>query len=541
MAKKSKSSSSSSSDGEKKHEVSIHWFRNGLRLHDNPSLLQASQQSSSILPLYIIDPDTPFAQTIGRKAGAIRANFILESIQELDTKFSQHNSKLVVMLGKPKEILPDVVEKIGANALYYEREPAAPVREADAEVLGELNKNNSKQEVKIIGFDTHTLHPMEHYLAKSKGQVAPNTYGVFTKIFNQMTVPEEVEDCDLSTLPPLPPSYQELDYCDKCPTLEDLGYDEKELVHRGKGGIEFIGGEDAGLELLNKMMKRTQWICTFEKPKTSPNALTVDTTGLSPYVKHGCVSPRRFYHELTTVYDKFPASKLSKPPVSLEGQLVWREYNNLMGYSTPNFDAMVDNPIARQIPWDDDPVLLEAWKEGNTGYPYIDAIMTQLKETGWIHHLARHSAACFLTRGDLWQSWEKGAEHFEDRLIDADWSLNNFNWQWLSCTAHFYQYFRCYSPIGFGKKTDKDGDYIRKWLPQFKDFPTKYIYEPWNAPLAIQQQCGVLIGKDYPEPIVDHKTISKSNMARMKAAYDAHKAAEAAAKKPPKKKAKTKH
>ena len=146
-------------------------------------------------------------------------------------------------------------------------------------------------------------------------------------------------------------------------------------------------------------------------------------------VKHGCISPRRFYHELTKVYDQFPASKLSKPPVSLHGQLMWRDYNNLMAYTTPNFDEMEDNPVARQIPWDDDPVLLQAWKDGRTGYPYIDAIMTQLKETGWIHHLARHSAACFLTRGDLWQSWEKGAEHFEDKLIDADWSLNNFNWQ----------------------------------------------------------------------------------------------------------------
>jgi cryptochrome len=123
-------------------------------------------------------------------------------------------------------------------------------------------------------------------------------------------------------------------------------------------------------------------------------------------------------------------------------------------HSTPNFDKMIDNPIARQIPWDDDPDLLLAWKMSKTGYPYIDAIMTQLRETGWIHHLARHSVACFLTRGDLWQSWEDGATVFEEYLIDADWSINNFNWQWLSCTAHFYQYFRCYSPIAFGKKTD---------------------------------------------------------------------------------------
>jgi cryptochrome len=199
---------------------------------------------------------------------------------------------------------------------------------------------------------------------------------------------------------------------------------------------------------------------------------------------------------------------------------------------------MIDNPVARQIPWDDDPALLEAWKNARTGYPYIDAIMTQLKKTGWIHHLARHSVACFLTRGDLWQSWEKGAEVFEEELIDADWSLNNFNWQWLSCTAHFYQYFRCYSPIAFGKKTDPNGDYIRKWLPQFKTFPAKYIYDPWNAPKSVQISAGVVIGEDYPEPIVDHAVISKSNMGRMKAAYDAQKIAEASNEGPKKKKAK---
>jgi cryptochrome len=187
---------------------------------------------------------------------------------------------------------------------------------------------------------------------------------------------------------------------------------------------------------------------------------------------------------------------------------MWREYNFLMGYSTPNFDKMSNNPIARrksskiritprpsfvlslthlrpfpdtawlcmtEIPWDDDPELVAAWKEARTGYPYIDAVMTQLRETGWIHHLARHSVACFLTRGDLWQSWERGAAVFDEFLLDADWSINNFNWQWLSCTAHFYQYFRCYSPISFGKKTDPNGDYIRKWLPLFKNMPAKYF------------------------------------------------------------------
>jgi cryptochrome len=108
---------------------------------------------------------------------------------------------------------------------------------------------------------------------------------------------------------------------------------------------------------------------------------------------------------------------------------MWREYNYLMGYSTPNFHQMADNPVMRQIPWDDDPQLLNVWENSQTGYPFIDALMTQFRETGFLHHLGRHAVACFLTRGDLWQSWEKGAEVFEYYLVDADWSINNFNWQ----------------------------------------------------------------------------------------------------------------
>ena len=165
--------------------------------------------------------------------------------------------------------------------------------------------------------------------------------------------------------------------------------------------------------------------------------------------------------------------------------------------------------------------------------------MTQLRIDGWIHHLARHAVACFLTRGDLWQHWEEGAKvkfslvyekcinlnilHskvFDLYLLDADWALNNANWQWLSCSNFFYQYFRCYSPVAFGKKTDKDGNYIRKWIPALKKMPTKYIYEPWLAPLQVQRDCGCVIGVDYPHPLVDHNAASKENMAKMKSAYE---------------------
>ena len=280
-------SNEATNSSSKSHKVAVHWFRNGLRLHDNRPLLDACQNSETLLPLYIIDPDAPFAQTPNRKAGAIRANFILEAIQEMNRKLQKQDSRLVVLLGKPDIVLPKVMNAIDATALYYEREPAEPIRMADAKVL----ENIDSSKVEIIGYDTHTLHPMEHYLTKCKGHVAPSSYGAFTKIFNQLgPVPCEVET--VKRVPSLPPllsnmtvGKEEVDgdaslYMD-CPPLERLGYDPKALETRFKSGIDFYGGEDAGLKLLNHMMKRTKWVCEFEKPKTSPNALKVDTTGLS--------------------------------------------------------------------------------------------------------------------------------------------------------------------------------------------------------------------------------------------------------------------
>merc|ERR1712217_873917 len=132
--------------------------------------------------------------------------------------------------------------------------------------------------------------------------------------------------------------------------------------------------------------------------------------------------------------------------------------------------------------------------------------------------------ACFLTRGDLWVSWEEGAKIFDRHLIDADWTINSCNWMWLSCSAFFHQYFRCYSPVAFGKKTDPGGDYIRKYVPILKKYPAKYIYEPWEAPLTVQKAAGCIIGTDYPRPVVKHETVVKENMGKMKAAYDAAKA-----------------
>lgn len=272
----------------KNYDVSIHWYRNGLRFHDNPCLRDASDQSHTLLPLVVIDPDAPFAQTKGLRAGCIRANFVLESIEEIRSTLVQPtmNSTLVVILGKPHQILPRISRVLNANALFYEQEAAEPIRTYDAKVLRKLPDT-----CHIHGYATHTLHPMDHYVAQCSkgGGTAPSTYGGFTKIFQKLSVPREIES--VTTVPPLPPNAIEVlqeefgdQLLSRTPTLEELGYKNatEQLAHRTEGGIDFVGGEQAALQLLDFMMKRTRWVASFEKPNTSPNALKVDTTGLSP-------------------------------------------------------------------------------------------------------------------------------------------------------------------------------------------------------------------------------------------------------------------
>ena len=288
MATKSLSNAASATD---KAAVGIYWYRNALRFHDNPSLLDACKNCSMLLPIYIIDPDFPFQQSQGIKAGCIRANFVLESIKEVNIKVEQQfKSQLIVVVGKAETVLPQIIAEFNVTDMYYEREPALPIRESDQIVLEAIRKEALPKSVTIHGFDTHTLHPMESYLSKCKGQVAPSTYGGFTKIFQSFPrLKKEVDD--VTFIPPLPPqtteNVQKLfggTTSDGIPTLEALGYHDasQALENRKRGGIDFTGGEDFALQLLTKQMNRTQWVAAFEKPNTSPNALTVDTTGLSP-------------------------------------------------------------------------------------------------------------------------------------------------------------------------------------------------------------------------------------------------------------------
>lgn len=489
-----------------KSKASIHWFRKGLRLHDNPALVEACRNSEKIYPVFVIDPWFAKPDIVGIN----RYAFLLQSLIDLDNGLKELGSRLFVAKGKPEDTIPSLIDRWGVTLLTFESdtEPYAIKRDSHIRSL------YSSDKVKISSYPTHTLHDPEAYIGLSGGNF-PTTYQSFQKLFERVgSVRKPIPKLTLSDMPEqsISKDYNENEF--HVPSLHEMGYTQPYTM-------TFPGGETEALKRMQEyVISKPEYVCNFEKPMTSPNSILPSTTVLSPYIKFGCLSSSLFYHELASIYR---GKKHSSPPVSLHGQLLWREFFYFSSYTTPNFDKMVGNSKCRQIPWDYDLEKINAFKEARTGFPFIDAIMTQLKNEGWIHHLARHMVACFFTRGDLWQSWVEGAKIFDLYLLDSDYALNNANWQWLSCSNFFYQYFRCYSPIAFGKKTDPEGLYIKKYLPQLAKYPAKYIYEPWTAPLHIQTQCNCIIGKDYPSPIVDHAITSQENMNKMKKAYDAGK------------------
>lgn len=462
----------------KNRNVSVHWFRKGLRLNDNPSLLHAlekakmSEVPGRFYPVYVLDGDC-FQL---RHCSAIRANFLVECLADLDQSLRQLGSRLYVLSGDPTVVLPEVWDDWGVTHLTFEAdetgEPYSLKR--DETIL----KMSEERNIDVKTFCSETLFSLDAYVEKSGGIAkVPGTMSKFQGVFGRMgsvakplKAPsmEDFEELDQSfandlegqMLPPKRPT--------DLPWSRDTPKENVTPIWDASDCKDLApivrGGESKALEQLEASMAKPSWVASFEKPKTSCTSLKPSTTGISPYLSLGCLSPRTVWYAITDAIKRAPASTpKSKPPTSLHGQMLWRDFNNLIAHSankhTPgSWGRMDGNIYCRFVPWSQNDRFLEAWKEGKTGYPWIDACMMQLKQEGWIHHLGRHAVACFLTRGDLWVSWEEGALHFESQLLDADYSLNGFNWLWLSCSGFFYQYFRCYSPISFQKKNDPNGD-----------------------------------------------------------------------------------
>ncbi|KAF2881718.1 hypothetical protein ILUMI_24453 [Ignelater luminosus] len=482
----------------------IHWFRKGLRFHDNPALREGLKGAKTFRCVFILDPWFAGSSNVGIN----KWRFLLQCLEDLDRSLRKMNSRLFVIRGQPADVLPKLFKEWGTTLLTFEEDPEPFGRVRDHNILTICREMG----ITVVQKVSHTLYYLQHIIDRNGGK-APLTYQQFQTIIASMDPPPKAESPVTAktlngTVTPLTE-----DHDDKygVPTLEELGFDTEGLLPP-----VWQGGESEALARLERHLERKAWVASFGRPKMTPQSLLASQTGLSPYLRFGCLSTRLFYYQLTDLYKKI---KKAFPPLSLHGQLLWREFFYCAATKNANFDKMLGNPICVQIPWDKNAEALAKWANGQTGFPWIDAIMTQLREEGWIHHLARHAVACFLTRGDLWLSWEEGMKVFEELLLDADWSVNAGMWMWLSCSSFFQQFFHCYCPVKFGRKSDPNGDYIRKYLPVLKNMPTQYIHEPWTAPESVQRASKCIIGKDYPLPIVNHALASRTNIQRMKQVY----------------------
>ncbi|TSQ92633.1 Cryptochrome-2 [Bagarius yarrelli] len=464
---------------------SVHWFRKGLRLHDNPALEEALNGADTARCVYILDPWFAGAANVGVN----RWRFLLESLSDLDSSLRKLNSRLFVVRGQPADVFPRLFK--------YDSEPYGKERD------GAIIKMAQEFGVETIVRHSHTLYNPNRIIEMNNNN-PPLTFKRFQAIVSRLELPKK-------PLPSITP--QQMASCntqlsenhDKLygvPSLEELGF----KAHVISVPV-WRGGEAEALERLNKHLAKKALVTNFERPRIKAHSLFASPTGLSPYLCFGCLSSRVLYYHIRELYMKL--RRRSSPPLSLFRQLLWREFFYTAATNNPNFDRMEGNPICVQIPWDRNPDALAKWAEGRTGFPWIDAIMCQLRQEGWIHHLARHAVACFLTRGDLWISWESGMKLFEELLLDADWSVNAGSWMWLSCSAFFQQFFHCYCPVGFGRRIDPNGDYIRRYIPELKDYPSRYIYEPWNTPESIQKAANCIVGVDYPKPMLNHAESSR--------------------------------
>ncbi|KPM43511.1 Cryptochrome-1 [Neonectria ditissima] len=542
----------------------IYWFRTDLRLHDSPALKAALDLDPAVLwPIFTWDPHYVYRA----RGGLNRWQFLLDCQNDLSESITKLNpkSKLFVLREAPQTLFPKLFRAWNVTHLVFEKDIDAYARERD-NIVVQAAKDAG---VEVIIRSGRTLWDSDRVVEKHGGkptmsisqlQAAGSKVGPINKpipapgrlpdpgdmpIDFEQWQPDVDPDFNSERRTETDTAYNRIDGPNgdfSIETMEELGFPSATTTHRG--------GESIALKMLEDILANKKYTATFEKPKTSPAQFEPQsTTFLSPFLHFGALSVREFYWRVQDVVKSF-GSGASSPPESLTGQLLFRDmYFAAQAALGPVFNQTANNPYCRFIPWhlpskrdpstglvtgeydvdsEEAETWFKRWKWGVTGFPWIDALMRQLKTEGWIHHLGRHSVACFLTRGGCYIDWERGAEVFEEWLLDHEPACNAGNWQWLSCTAFFSQYFRCYSPISFGQKWDRQGNFIRRWVPELKNMDAKYIYEPWKAPLVDQKKAGVRIkgnGLDdveegtYPKPMFDFSQRRTACLAAMKTAY----------------------
>jgi len=466
----------------------IVWFRQDLRLADNPALAAAAA-AGPVLPLYILDTGTRAWPPGG--AGRWWLHHSLAALA--DALRRRHGLNLLLLRGDPAVLLPRLVRQTGARAVYWNRlyEPAAIQRDT---VI--------KSDLKTAGIAVETGNSALLFEPWTVQTRIKGWFRVFSPFWRA---------CLALPQPPPQPAPKTVTGWTGAVTgerLEDWGLLPAAPDWAGSLRAAWQPGEAGAAARLAGFLDTA--LSGYADERDRPDRAA--TSRLSPHLHFGEIGPRQIWQAVQMRIAQHDHGRGDAAGKFL-AEIGWREFSYHLLYHFPDLPERNFRGDFDGFPWHDDPALLRRWQRGRTGYPIVDAGMRELWQTGWMHNRVRMIAASFLVK-HLRQHWRHGAAWFWDTLVDADLASNAASWQWVAGSgADAAPYFRIFNPILQGAKFDPDGAYVRRWVPELAALPATYIHQPWAAPAAVLAAAGVTPGRSYPAPVVDHDRARKAALA----------------------------
>jgi len=449
------------------------WFRQDLRIKDNPALLAAHQTGHPILPLFIFDEENSGEW----KFGAASRWWLHESLKALNEKFE---GKLCFQTGSTEKIIKDLMMESGTEAIYWNR-CYEPWRIAsDAHIQETLQSK---------GIEVHTFNGALLFEPQTALKSDGTPYKVFTPFYQNGCLgkgneprrpPKSPKKLMLSTHKGL--ALKELDL------LPTIPWHKKLSKHWQPG--------EAGAQARLKAFFKSG-LNNYKDGRNYPSRNNVSR--LSPHLHFGEISPNEVWH---AAKQRMGREGWRNDGETFLSELGWREFSHSLLFHFPDLPRKNLQTKFNTFPWRKDQKALKRWQQGQTGYPIVDAGMRELWDTGYMHNRVRMIVGSFLVK-NLMLHWHLGEDWFWDTLVDADLANNSASWQWIAgCGADAAPFFRIFNPVTQGKKFDENGEYVRRFVPELKKMPMKYLHNPWEAPEKVLVEAGVQLGEDYPLPIV---------------------------------------
>ena len=453
----------------------LFWFRQDLRLSDNPGLYEAAKQGA-VMPVYIQDDGAAG----DFKMGEASRWWLHHSLSALNNTL---NNKLNVYQGNAKEILLKLVKDNTIDTIYWNRCYEPWRIKDDAAIKAELKAGN----IDCKSFNGSLLLEPWQVLKNDN-----TCYKVFTPFYQKGCL--GIADIRRPILKPetldlIKDQSNKIDI-DSLKLLPDKNWHQKMKPY-------WIIGEKGAKEKLQTFLN--EGLDGYKEGRNFPYKNNISR--LSPHLHFGEISPNQVWFEKT-------AKGLIDNQLRIDvdfflSELGWREFSYNLLYYFPDLPHKNLQSKFDTFPWEDDTGLLKAWQKGQTGYPIIDAGMRELWQTGYMHNRLRMIVGSFLVK-NLLLHWHHGEKWFWDCLVDADLANNSASWQWIAgCGADAAPYFRVFNPVTQGEKFDPDGHYTRKFVPELTNMPNKYLFRPWQAPADVLERAEVLLGQTYPKPIVN--------------------------------------